>query len=51
MRLRITRTLGVRFFALCISSDRSEFSVEENFYAQLLMVVDSCPKGDDSDDP
>ena len=46
MRLRITHTLGVIFLvSVYAPTGVSEFSVKEAFYAQLQMVVDSCPQG------
>ena len=47
MRLRISHTLGViSLVSVYAPTGVSEFSVKEAFYAQLQMVVDSCPKGD-----
>ena len=47
MRLRITHTLGViSLVSVYAPTVVTEFFVKEAFYAQLQMVVDSCPKGD-----
>ena len=47
MRLRITHTLGViSLVSVYDPTGVSEFSVNKEFYAQLQMVVDSCPKWD-----
>ena len=46
MRLRITHTLGViSLVSVYVPTGLSEFSVKEAFYAQLQLMVDSCPKG------
>ena len=49
LRLRISHTpiLGVIYLvSVYAPTGVSEFSVKEAFYAQLQIVVDSCPKGD-----
>ena len=47
MRLRITHILSVISLVSMYAPTRvSEFSVENAFYAQLQVVIDSCPRGD-----
>ena len=47
LRLRITHALGViSMVSVYAATGVSERSVKEEFYAQLQMVVDSCPNED-----
>ena len=46
MKLKITYTLGlISLVSVYAPTGVSEFSEKQAFYAQLQMMVDSCPKG------